>query len=228
MEEGIGQVLGARAKLQRRDEFGRRVKRHPHPYVMRLVPQGRVQFIQLHMAEGQVLKEVHMYLFGVLARTREPQAQRHLRVMEEPGRIRDTQTQVDDQQGLSDLSRGSAKTIQRRASPTGKALVAGLTLEPLDAIRAALAVTDQSVEGGIGVAVIVAVWVGASITRGAEGLGSTARALAFTPGQDPRLAHVAHEGYGMRTSTHWAIIRRAWLQRTRRLAFGQQDSGTNR
>ena len=59
-------------------------------------------------------------------------------MMEEPGGIRDTQAQIDDQQGLSDSSRGSAQTIQRRAPPTGKALVAGLTLEPLDAIRAAL------------------------------------------------------------------------------------------
>jgi len=176
------------------------------------------------MAQGQVLKKVHMYLFGVLACTREPQTQRHLRVMEEPGRIRDTQAQVDDQPGLCDLSRGSAKTIRRRAPPTGKAFVAGLTLEPLDAIRPALTVSDQSVEGGVGVAVVT-VRVGASITRGAEGLGSTARALAFTPGQDPRLVHVAHEGHGMRTSTHRAILRRAWLQRTRRLAFGQQDSG---
>jgi hypothetical protein len=67
------------------------------------------------MIQGQVLEEVDMYLFGVLTRTGEPQAQRHLRMMEELGSIRDTQAQVDDQQGLSDLSRGSAKTIQRRA-----------------------------------------------------------------------------------------------------------------
>ena len=46
MNQGIRQVLGAGAKLQRGDEFGRRVKRHPPPYVMRLVPQGRVQLVQ--------------------------------------------------------------------------------------------------------------------------------------------------------------------------------------
>ena len=46
MNEGICQVLGARAELKRGDEFGGGVKSHPHPYVVRLVPQGRVQLIQ--------------------------------------------------------------------------------------------------------------------------------------------------------------------------------------
>ena len=40
MKEGIRQSLGAQAELKRWDEFGRRVKSHPHPYVVGLVPQG--------------------------------------------------------------------------------------------------------------------------------------------------------------------------------------------
>jgi len=56
--------------------------------------------------------------------------------MEEQGGIRDTQAQVDDQQGQSDLSRGRAKTIQRRAASTGKAFATRLAFQPLDAVRA--------------------------------------------------------------------------------------------
>jgi len=74
-------------------------------------------------------------------------------------------------------------------------------------------------QAGISVAVIVAVRVRASITRSAEGFGSTTRGLAFSPRHDTRLAHVAHQGREMRASTYRAIIWSARLERTRRLAL---------
>ena len=51
----------------------------------------------------------------------------------------------------------------------------------------------------------------------------TACALMFTPREHTGFARVAHEGCGMRASTHWAIVGSAWLERTQRLAFGWRD-----
>jgi hypothetical protein len=65
---------------------------------------------------------------------------------EEQGSIGDGQAQVDGQEGLGDLNGESAKTIQGSAAPAGKAFAAGLTTKPLDAIRAALAITDQGMK----------------------------------------------------------------------------------
>ena len=76
------------------------------------------QLIQLHMAQGQVLEEVRVDLFGVLARAGEPQAKRHLRLMEEQSGICNRQAQVDGQEDLSNLGRWGAETIQPMALPT--------------------------------------------------------------------------------------------------------------
>jgi len=78
VKQGIRHILGAWAELQRRQEFGHRVKRHLHPQVIGCVAQSGVQFIQLHMPEGQVPEEMSLSLVGVLTGAREPQAQRHL------------------------------------------------------------------------------------------------------------------------------------------------------
>ena len=78
LQEGIRHILGAWAELQRRQEFGHRVKRHSHPQVIGCVAQSGVPFIQLRMPEGQVPEEMSLNLVGVLTGAREPQAQRHL------------------------------------------------------------------------------------------------------------------------------------------------------
>jgi len=110
--------------------------------------------------------------------------------------------------------------VQRSAAPTGKALATGLAFQPLDAVRAPLAVTDERMKGRIRVAEVVALGPWTGVPGGAEGLGAkcAAGALAFSPGQDAWFADVAHERRRMRASTHGAIVRSAWLEWTRRLA----------
>lgn len=132
--------MSAWANLKCGDKLGDRVTGRPDPEVMDLVAQGGEEFVQLEMAEGQVLEEVSVNVFGMLASAREPETNGHFRMVEEQGRIGDGQAQVD---GPEDLSGGSSETIQSSAAPTGKAFAACLTTQPLDAVRAAFAVTDQ-------------------------------------------------------------------------------------
>ena len=117
--------------------------------------------------------------------------------------IGDSQSEIDGKEDQGDLGSWCAQTIKSRAAPTGKASVAGLTFEPLDAIRAPLAITDQRVKGRFRVAEVVALgpWTGASGC--ADGLGAkrAVGALAFTLGQDTRFAGVADERCGMATAT---------------------------
>jgi hypothetical protein len=212
--------LGAWTELKRWDKFGGRVTGDPHPQVVRLVAQGGEEFVQLEMAEGQVPEKVGMNLLGVFARAGEPRTNRYLGMLEEQAGIGDRQSQVDGQEDLSDLRGGSAEAIQRRAASTGKALAARLAFQPLDAVRAALAVTDERVKGRIRVAEVVALRPWASVPGRADGLGLAAGALAFPPRQDARLAHVAGERRGMWATADWAIVGRAWLEGARRFALG--------
>jgi hypothetical protein len=139
---------------------------------------------------------------------------------EEQGSIGDGQAQVDGQEGLGDLNGESAKTIQGSAAPAGKAFATGLTAQPLDAVRAAFAVPDQSMKRRVGVAKVVAVWIRARVSRGADGFALAARTLAFTPRQHIGFTNMTSEGRGMRASTHGAIVGSARLEGTRRFAFG--------
>jgi hypothetical protein len=172
------------------------------------------------MAEGQVLEEVDVHLFGVLARTREPQTNRHLGMTEEELRIGDGQTEIDRQQDLGHLCHRRAQTIEGGAQATRKALAARLALPRVNAIHTSLAIPDQGVEGRIGVAAIITVWVGARMAHCANGLAPTAPTFAFTPREYTRLARVAPQRSGMRPSTHQAIVWRARLEGTWRLACG--------
>jgi hypothetical protein len=141
-------------------------------------------------------------------------------MVEEQGGIGDGQAQVDGQEDLSDLSGRSAEAIQSRAAPAGKAFATGLTAQPLDAVRAAFAVPDQSMKRRVGVAKLVAVWIRARVSRGADGFALAARTLAFTPRQHIRFTNMTSEGHGMRASTHGATVGSARLEGTRRFAFG--------
>jgi len=138
---------------------------------MRLVTQGRERLIELHMAEGQVAEEVGLHLLGVLSRPCQPETNRHLGMPPERLSIGDRQTKIDGEQDLRCLCRRRAKTIQRGPQTTGKTFPAGLTAEPLNPVSASFAIAHQGVEGRIGVAVIIAVWVGARMPRRANRLG---------------------------------------------------------
>jgi len=82
------------------------------------------------------------------------------------------------------------------------------------------AIPDQRMKRRVGVAEVVAVRRGASISSGANPFGLTACALTFTPREHTGFARVAYVGCGMRASTHWAIVGSVRLEQTRRLAFG--------
>ena len=88
--------------------------------------------------------------------------------------------------------------MQRSAAPTGKALATGLAFQPLDAVRAPLAVTDERMKGRIRVAEVVALGPWTGVPGGAEGLGAkcAAGALAFSPGQAPGLRMLPTSGVG--------------------------------
>ena len=105
------------------------------------------------MTQVEVTEEVGMHFLGVLAGAGEPEANRHLGMLEEQAGIGDRQTQID---GQEDLSAGRAEMVQRRAASAGKALATGLTFEPLDAVHATFAITDQRMKGRIRVAEVVA------------------------------------------------------------------------
>jgi len=126
MEQDIGHVLGAWTDLEGGDEFSGWIKGDPHPEVVGFVAQGGKEFIQLKMAEGQVVEEVGVNLFGMLPSTGEPQANSHLGMLEEQGGIGESQTQVDGPENLSDLGRWGAEMVQGSAAPTGKAFATGL------------------------------------------------------------------------------------------------------
>jgi hypothetical protein len=83
------------------------------------------------------------------------------------------------------LSGGSVQPIEGRTPPTGKATLTGLTAQPLDAIGAPLTIPDEGMEGRVGVAVIVALRVGASVTGSTNGLacreGFCVRSTAARP-----------------------------------------------
>ena len=72
----------------------------------------------------------------------------------------------------------------------------------------------------VGVAEVVALWPWAGVPGGANRFGLTTPALAFTPRQHARFADVAGDGRGMWATTHGAIVGHAWLEGTRRFAFG--------
>jgi hypothetical protein len=146
MDDGMRQGLGAWADLERGDQFGDWVESSPHPESMCLEAQGGEEFVQWEMAEGQVVEEVSVDLFRVLPGAGQPQANGYLGMVEEQGSIGEGQAQVDGQEDLGNLNGGSAETIQGSAAPTGKAFAAGLTTKPLDAVRAALAITDEGMK----------------------------------------------------------------------------------
>jgi hypothetical protein len=177
VKQSMGHGLGAWTELKRGDEFGGWIKGDPPPQIMRLVTQGGEQLIQLQMTQVQVAEEMGVHLFSVLSRPRQPKTNRHLRMLEEQGGIGDRQTQVHSQEDPRDLRSRRAQMIQRRAAPAGKAFAASLTSEPLDATGTALAVTDQGMESGIGVAVIVALRVEASVFGRTDGLTLAAGAF---------------------------------------------------
>jgi len=83
MEQGIVHELSAWAELESGDEFGGRVTSDPHPQVVGLVVQGGEEFVQLEMAEDQVLEKAGMNLLGVFARAGKPEANHHLGMLEE-------------------------------------------------------------------------------------------------------------------------------------------------
>ena len=68
MDGGIRHGWSTWADLKRGDEFGGGVKGDPHPEVVGLVAQGGEELVQLKMAEVEVVEEVGVHLFGVLAR----------------------------------------------------------------------------------------------------------------------------------------------------------------
>src|SRR5574340_1477509 len=143
------------------------------------------------MPQVHITEEVGMNLFGVLTGTGQPEANRHVRVTEEQLGICESQTEIDGEEDLGDVGGWGAQAIEGGAAATGEAFATGLTAQPLNAIRAAPAITDQSVNGRIRVAEVVAVRTWAGVASGAAGLGLTACALALTPGQDARFADVA-------------------------------------
>jgi len=113
MQQSICHVLGTWTELKRRDEFGNGVKGDPHPQVVGLVAQGGEESVQLEMAEGQVPEKAGVNLSALFARPGEPEANRHLGMLEEQAGIGDRQTQVD---GQEDLRRGGGgDTAQCRA-----------------------------------------------------------------------------------------------------------------
>jgi len=193
---------------------------------VRLVAQGGEQLVQLEMTKGQVLEEMGVNLLGVHSGARDPQANCNLRVVEQQGCISKGQSQVDSHEDLSDLSRGGAQTIQSGATSAGKAFAASLTPEPLDASGTTLAVTDQGMESGIGVAVIIAFRVGASVSGRTDDLTLATRAFALAPRADIRLAHIAPEKRGMRTSTHRAIVGGRGLSGRGALRWGDDSEAT--
>ena len=89
-----------------------------------------------------------------------------------------------------------------------------LTFESLNTIGPTGALPDQRMKRRVGVAKVVAVRCGASISSGANPPGLTACALTFTPREHTRFARVAYGGCGMWAATHWAIVVSARLERT--------------
>ena len=99
--------------------------------------------------------------------------------------IRDSQSEIDGEETQGDVGGWGAETIEGSAAATGEAFATGLATQPLDAVRTALAVTDQSVKRWSCVAQVVAVRTWAGITGGADGLGAKRTACAWRsqPGQ---------------------------------------------
>lgn len=149
-----------------------------------------------------------------------PEPESDLGMTEEELSIGNGQAEIDCEEDLGDLCGRRAETIQGGAAPAGKAFVAGWAASPLNAIPAALAVTDQGMKSRVGVAKVIAVRARASVARGAEGLGLAARAFALAPWEDARLADIAPQGRGVRATTHRAILGSARLEWTRCLALG--------
>ena len=151
------------------------------------------------MAEGQVTEEMGMHFLGVLSRPCQPETNRHLGMPEEQLSIGDGQTKIDRQQYLGHLRGWRAQTIERRAQATRKAFATRLAEQLLRLIGTALAIFHQCMEGGIGVAMIITVRVGAGIPRRANCLAPTARTFPFTPRDAagaPALRWLPHSGVG--------------------------------
>jgi hypothetical protein len=220
VQQRIGHVLGAWTQLKCWDQFGGRLKGDPHPEVVGLVAQGGEEFIQLEMAEGQVLKKVGVHFLGMLTGAGQPEANRHFGVTEEQLSIGEGQSEIDGEEDEGDVGRRGTETIQGGAAATGKTFAAGLTPQPLNAIRAAFALPHQGMDHWVSVAEVVALGPWTGVPGRADGLGLTAGALAFRPGQHPRFPDVADEWRRMRASTHGAILGRAGLQWTRRFVLG--------
>ena len=99
-------------------------------------------------------------------------------------------------------------------------------MQPLNAIRAALAIPKQGMKGKVGVAV-VAVRTGTGVTCSANSLAFVPWVLAFMPGQNTRLLKVAADRRGMRASTHGTIVGSGGLRGRSVLRLGDEtETGT--
>jgi len=83
MDDGVRHDLSGRANLEGGDELGDGVAGGPDPEVEGLIAQGGEQFVELKMAEGEVVEEVRVDLVGVLAGACEPKANSCLGGVEE-------------------------------------------------------------------------------------------------------------------------------------------------
>jgi hypothetical protein len=77
-------VLCPGAKLQDRDQFGKRVDRHPQPQDMGSIAQPRPEFVKLEMRQREVPKPAVMQGRAVLACTCEPGAHGAFTVPKDP------------------------------------------------------------------------------------------------------------------------------------------------
>jgi hypothetical protein len=84
VDHPMGHVLAAGAELERRNNLGARINRHPQPLHLCLAAQSRSQFVHLHVRELEVAEGAFVQELRVRARTRQPPRDGRLTGTEDP------------------------------------------------------------------------------------------------------------------------------------------------
>jgi hypothetical protein len=127
VDEPMGHVLRAGAKLKHRKNLGAGIDRQPQPQHLCGAAQPGSKFVQLQVREVQVAEAALMEELSVPARTGEPGRDRGLSVAKNPFSRPRIEPFGQCRQDHGDLLRGSFQTVQRRVAPRTERGAAGLT-----------------------------------------------------------------------------------------------------
>ena len=159
--------------MQNRKNFRVGIHGQPEPEHVRGVAQPGAEFVQLHMWKVEVAESPFVQELRVRARTRQPPRDGGLSRAEDPCGRGWVQPFGQRREHHSDLVGGGFQAIQGGVESSTERGAARLTPERLNPLGLAmLAISDEGMEGSVGVAKIAARSVGTGEARGVHASGA--------------------------------------------------------